>query len=75
MSRIVLSQDGLTISTYAGSNQLTETTNSKSRTCVQIDSGYDYATLNMDQWIDIVCFVRRMDEQGIGIINTKEVDV
>jgi hypothetical protein len=70
MSTTRLEQDGLSVSTFAGP---WESANSKSRTHVQITTARGWTQLDMDQWIDLVCFVRRMDEQNLSIRTAPEV--
>lgn len=69
MSTERYSGDGLSINTFAGP---WESTNSKSRTHVQITTSRGYVQLDMDQWIDLVCFIRRMDRAGEGITSYAE---
>lgn len=69
MSTDRYSRDGLAINTFAGP---WESTNSKSRVHVQITTSRGFAQLDMDQWIDLVCFIRRMDEAGKGITSYAE---
>ena len=69
MSTTRLEQDGLSVNTFAGPF---ESTNSKSRTHVQI-TARGHVQMDMDQWIDLVCFIRRLDEQGLSITTTPEV--
>jgi hypothetical protein len=76
MSTHRMSQDGLTISTYAGPADH-QSPHSRSRMMIQIDvvqRGYASTVgLTMDQWIDLVCFVRRLDLEGHSILTTPEV--
>ena len=66
MSEIRYDRDGLTIATYAGPIPH-DSPNSNSRMMVQIDYRGVYVSLPMDHWTDLVCFIRRMDSEGIGI--------
>jgi len=41
---------------------------------VQITTwGGQYVQLTMDHWVDLVCFIRELDHQGIGITSVPEV--
>lgn len=63
-------RDGLSIVTFGGPF---ESTNSKSRTHVQI-TARGHVQMDMDQWIDLVCFIRRLDAAGAGITNYTEAE-
>ena len=66
-------RDGLAITTYAGPAEH-NSPNSNSRVMVQITTwGGQYVQLTMDHWIDLVCFIRELDRQGIGITSAPEV--
>ncbi len=71
MSTTRYSKDGLSLTTYAG--PAGSSPNSNSRMMVQITSWGDSIGLPMDHWIDLVCFIRELDRQGLGITNTPEV--
>jgi hypothetical protein len=67
-------RDGLTITTYCGPMEH-ESPNSNSRTMVQITTHRGlFVGLTMDHWIDLVCFVRRMDRECEDITNYSEVE-
>jgi hypothetical protein len=78
LSTIRYDRNGLSIATYVGPAEH-HSPNSNSRIMIQIDTrqpGYAATVgLTMDHWIDLVCFVRELDRQGIGIISAPEVDV
>jgi hypothetical protein len=73
------SRDGLSITTFAGPQGCNEHTGG--RACVQITShslnSGDYqqwVCMNMDHWVDLVCLIRRMDEEGHSILSLSEAD-
>jgi hypothetical protein len=70
MSTTRYERDGLSVNTFAGP---WESTHSKSRMHVQITSQRGFAQLDMDQWIDLLCFVRELDRKGLGIGSAPEV--
>ncbi len=70
MSTTRLEQHGLSVNTFAGP---WESEHSKSRMHVQITTERGWAQLDMDQWINLVCFIRRLDEAGLSIATTPEV--
>jgi hypothetical protein len=77
MSTTRYDRDGLSITTFAGPEYANP--NTGGRACVQINShslnSGDYQqwiSMSMDHWVDLVCFIRRMDEAGRGILNTME---
>lgn len=73
MSTIRYSRGGLSVSTYAGPAGH-RSPNTNSRVMVQITTrGGQWVALTMDHWVDLVCFVRELDRQGIGITNAPEV--
>jgi hypothetical protein len=63
-------RNGMQIDTYAGAEV---SPHSNSRMMVQISCGRKYVGLTMDQWIDLVCFIRELDETGKGIRDKAEV--
>jgi len=66
---------GVGVSTFAGPEGCNP--NSGGRTCVQITAttaSYRFVQMTMDDWIDLVCFIRRMDAEGIGITSVQEID-
>ncbi len=72
MSTERYSRDGLSISTYCGPAEH-NSPNTKSRVMVQITThGGHYLGLTMDHWVDLICFIRRMDAQCLGITNYVE---
>ena len=78
MSTTRYSKNGLVVSTHAGpADQIAPNSNSRMR--IQISSNIvepklNYVILNMDEWIDLVCFIREMDNYGIGILDVNEID-
>jgi hypothetical protein len=61
------SRDGLSLTTYAGPAEH-NSPNTNSRVMVQITThGGKHVGLTMDHWVDLVCFIRELDRQGIGI--------
>lgn len=75
MSAIRHQSGGLTISTYAGgARALERSPHTASQTCVQIGADGEYVRLTMDQWVDLVCFIRSLDARSIGITATPEID-
>jgi hypothetical protein len=79
MSTTRFDRNGLSITTFAGPVDCNDHTGG--RACVQISShslnSGDYQQwmcMNMDHWVDLVCFIREMDRQGIGILSVPEVD-
>jgi len=77
MSTMRYSRAGLSISTYAGPEGCNK--RSGGRTMIQIDTmqpGYAATIgLTMDHWIDLVCFIRQLDQQNLGITTTPESEV
>jgi hypothetical protein len=77
VSVIRYQRGGLTVSTFAGPEGCNP--HAGGRTCIQIDaasptgSGCRWMTMGMDDWIDLVCFIRSLDERGIGITSAPEV--
>jgi hypothetical protein len=66
-------RDGLSIATYAGPAEH-NSPNTNSRAMVQITThGGQYVGLTMDHWVDLVCFIRRLDKRGLGILNALEL--
>jgi hypothetical protein len=66
-------RDGLALTTYAGPAEH-NSPNSNSRTMVQITTwGGQYVGLTMDHWIDLVCFIRRLDHAALSILTTPEI--
>ena len=73
MSTDRYARDGLAITTYAGPAEH-NSPNSNSRVMVQITTwGGQYVGLTMDHWIDLVCFIRELDRQGISITSAPEI--
>ena len=73
MSTTRYARDGLAITTYAGPAEH-NSPNSNSRTMVQITTwNGQYVGLTMDHWIDLVCFIRDLDSEGIGITSAPEM--
>ena len=70
MSTTRYAKDGLNITTYAG--PAGANVNTGGRTHVQITSHGDWMGLSMDHWVDLVCFIRSLDEQGLGITSAPE---
>jgi hypothetical protein len=35
--------------------------------------GRNWVLMSMDNWVDLVCFIRRMDLDGLGILQLQEV--
>jgi hypothetical protein len=65
-------KDGLSVSTYAGPAEH-NSPNSNSRVMVQIMSWGSFVGLPMNHWIDLACFIRSLDQRGLGITNAPEV--
>lgn len=75
MSTTRYNRNELTLTTYAGAEWL-KAPHSQSRIRVQITNhanGREHITLSMDQWIDLVCFIREMDARQEGITSVPEV--
>ena len=73
MSVIRYARDGLIITTYAGPAEHSSP-NTNSRTMVQITTwGGQHVQLTMDHWVDLVCFIRALDHEGLGITNAPEM--
>ena len=73
MSTTRYARDGLAITTYAGPAEH-HSPNTNSRTMVQITTwGGEHVGLTMDHWVDLVCFIRELDRQGIGITSAPEM--
>ena len=72
-------RDGLAVSTFAGPEGCNP--NTGGRRCVQVtcdnvsEGGRNWILMSMDHWVDLVCLVRRMDQQGIGIGELDEAEV
>lgn len=79
MSALVLHQNGLRVTRFCGPESL-RSPFSDSRMMVNITSELapdlgKSVSLTMDQWINLVCFIRRMDDkEGMGITNAPEVE-
>jgi hypothetical protein len=71
MSTTRYARDGLAITTYAGPAGANVYTGG--RVHVQITSHGQHVGLSMDHWVDLVCFIRRLDEQGIGVTSAPEI--
>lgn len=77
MSTTRYDRDGLSIVTFAGPVGCNKHTGG--RACVQIGSNSlspigRVLSMNMDHWVDLVCFVRRMDAAGHGILSVPELE-
>ncbi len=68
MAETVYDQNGVTLTTYVGPLPH-RAPHSNSRMMVQLTVDNQYVQLTMDQWIDLVCLIRRMDRAGTGILN------
>ena len=74
MSTTRYARDGLTITTYAGP-AVHNSPNTNSRIMVQITTWDGNSIgLTMDHWVDLVCFIRELDHQDVGITSTAVVD-
>jgi hypothetical protein len=65
-------RDGLALTTYAGPAEH-RSPNSNTRAMVQITTWGGHVGLTMDHWIDLVCFIRRLDRAGLSILTTPEI--
>jgi hypothetical protein len=65
-------RDGLAVNTYAGPAEH-HSPNTNSRAMVQITSWGSWLGLTMDHWVDLVCFIRSLDQRQIGILSAPEV--
>jgi hypothetical protein len=72
MSTLRYYRDGLSVNTYAGPAEH-NSPNTNSRAMVQITSWGNFAGLTMDHWVDLVCFIRSLDERGLGILSAPEI--
>lgn len=60
-----INKDGtLAINTFAGSIR---SEHADTRMMVQITARDTYVQITMDEWIDLICFIRKMDREGKGI--------
>lgn len=60
-----INKDGtLAINTFAGS---IHSEHADTRMMVQITARDTYVQITMDEWIDLICFIRKMDREGKGI--------
>lgn len=73
MATLRYKRNDVCITTYAGA-EWEKAPNSQSRTRIQMSNHLgQMIQFNMDQWIDLICFIREMDARNEGITSVPEV--